>query len=277
MYKRYGDISNHTTPGSPPLSSMDLEEREDSDHEILVTIALLDPDARYIVLFLYSFSFPSTHACLSSDMMCGGQVTLNHSSPHSTPQISLPKGAKRYLSDRDKLVLAWGVQQVRQIFQTPPLRDLTLGEVTPGSGVLGKSLVQWIDKSSLTNSHWVGTAAMGPSSPPLRPPLWDKGDDEEAEGEDSRSSPTSAPYSFSSRSSRRQLNKGKGQAHSSSQSPTFDSGDAAQSVLDAQFRVRGVSNLRVAGLIPLSSVCNSSSSHLSLCSRPLPQTPLPSL
>lgn len=49
MYKKYGDISNRTDPGTPPTSAIDLEERKDSDHEILVTIALLKPDARFAV------------------------------------------------------------------------------------------------------------------------------------------------------------------------------------------------------------------------------------
>lgn len=49
MYKKYGDIPNRTKADTPPLSSIEAEERQDSDHEILVTIALLDPDARYKV------------------------------------------------------------------------------------------------------------------------------------------------------------------------------------------------------------------------------------
>jgi hypothetical protein len=48
MYKKYGDISNQSD-GGRPSSSIDLEERKDSDHEILVTIALLNPEARYQV------------------------------------------------------------------------------------------------------------------------------------------------------------------------------------------------------------------------------------
>lgn len=60
---------------------------------------------------------------------------------------------KTYLSDRDKLILAWGVQQVRSIFQTPPLRDLTLGEITPGSSVTGKALLHWVSIDSYIPSN----------------------------------------------------------------------------------------------------------------------------
>lgn len=49
MYKKYGDISNKTISNSPQPSHIDLEERKEEDHEILVTIALLNPDARYQV------------------------------------------------------------------------------------------------------------------------------------------------------------------------------------------------------------------------------------
>lgn len=71
-------------------------------------------------------------------------MTLNHTSPLSTPLLSLPKGKKSYLSLRDKQVLSWGIQQVRMIFQTPPLRDLTLGEITPGSSIVGDKLLKWV-------------------------------------------------------------------------------------------------------------------------------------
>jgi hypothetical protein len=179
------------------------------------------------------------------------QITLNHSSPHSTPSISLPQGRRSYLSEQDKLVLSWGIQQVRDIFLTPPLRDLTLGEVTPGPSVTGKNLLHWvrclldlsslplslrpqIEKSSLTNSHWVGTASMGPSSPPLPTHLSDAATpaDDFTEKINSFSSPTPppSPHPLSSTLS----------AHTPPPPPT-------PSVLDSQFHVRGVKNLRVAG------------------------------
>ena len=75
---------------------------------------------------------------------------------------------------------------------------------------------------------------MGPSFPPLGP----LGDEEGI-------NPTSSPSSLLS--SHRNLNK-QSKKHNSF------SGDTTPSVLDAQFRVRGVQNLRVAGLISASTL-----------------------
>lgn len=80
MYKKYGDISNHTDPGAPPTSTLDLEERKDSDHEILVTIALLKPDARYTV---------SINQC-PLYLLC-----LGNTQSHVTTQHPIDKSSKR--------------------------------------------------------------------------------------------------------------------------------------------------------------------------------------
>lgn len=55
MYKKYGDISNKTANDTPQPSQIDLDERKEEDHEILVTIALLNPDARFQVFIFFIF------------------------------------------------------------------------------------------------------------------------------------------------------------------------------------------------------------------------------
>lgn len=54
MYKKYGDISNKTSENSPRPSQIDLDERKQEDHEILVTIALLNADARFQVIIFFN-------------------------------------------------------------------------------------------------------------------------------------------------------------------------------------------------------------------------------
>eukprot|EP00602_Paraphysomonas_sp_CaronLab_P011175 CAMPEP_0185039958 /NCGR_PEP_ID=MMETSP1103-20130426/37448_1 /TAXON_ID=36769 /ORGANISM="Paraphysomonas bandaiensis, Strain Caron Lab Isolate" /LENGTH=624 /DNA_ID=CAMNT_0027579057 /DNA_START=273 /DNA_END=2147 /DNA_ORIENTATION=+ len=108
------------------------------DHRMLITLSLLHVDGTY-------------------------EVTLNHSNPHAVPVLSLPPGSTEYLSRRDIMALSWAVKQVRYIAATPPLSNLTLGELTPGRGVEGSELQQWIRDNVVSNSHWVGTVSMGPT------------------------------------------------------------------------------------------------------------------
>jgi len=108
-------------------------------NEMLITVALLTPDARY-------------------------EITLNNTDPiNSPPVFNIPKGRHNYLSDRDAERLAWGIQQVRGILKTPPLSELTNDIIEPSNDVNNVDLTNWVRYNSYCNSHWVGSAKMGSS------------------------------------------------------------------------------------------------------------------
>ena len=77
------------------------------------------------------------------------QIRLNHSTAHAMPVLSLPPGRSEYLSERDLSTLAWGIREVRRIVATPPLRDQTTGELSPGRSIASgsKALMRWVRNS----------------------------------------------------------------------------------------------------------------------------------
>mmetsp|Transcript_10560 Transcript_10560/g.17344 ORF Transcript_10560/g.17344 Transcript_10560/m.17344 type:complete len:710 (+) Transcript_10560:162-2291(+) len=107
--------------------------------EILVEVTLMNPDARY-------------------------EVVLDDKSPVTSPPVlQLPKDRSSYLSPRDTKILAWGVSKVREIVAIPPLSASIVSEVAPGTEVHSvEDLREWVLENTLPNSHWVGTARMGP-------------------------------------------------------------------------------------------------------------------
>lgn len=118
---------------------------------MLVTVSVLDPEGRSV-------------------------VRLDPGNPlRGNPYIDKDEraGAPEPLTDLDARKLAWGVGEVRKIMQTSPLRELHMGEVYPGPGYGGQSgeqaaedegLVEWVRQHVYSNSHWCGTARMGPGS-----------------------------------------------------------------------------------------------------------------
>ena len=101
---------------------------------MLVTVALVKPDARF-------------------------QVSKSGS-------VSIPTGKSTYLSDRDVKALGWGVSEVRRIFGQEPLKSSVIREVEPGVAVTGPSLYKFISSNVMNNNHWAGTARMGNSDDP---------------------------------------------------------------------------------------------------------------
>lgn len=103
-------------------------------------------------------------------------VRLDPEDPvHGNPYISADdqNGAPEPLSDLDARKLAWGLGEVRRIMMSPPLRELHKGEVYPGPGLGGRdgktvaedsNVVKWVREHVYSNSHWCGTARMGPAS-----------------------------------------------------------------------------------------------------------------
>lgn len=112
-----------------------------AENQMLITVALLDPDARY-------------------------EVVIDNNDPiGSAPIFQLPKTLNSYFSDTDLNKLAWGVEQVRKIVETPPLSDVTSNIVSPPSNIQTTSqLKEWIAETHHPNAHWVGSAKMGLSS-----------------------------------------------------------------------------------------------------------------
>lgn len=131
---------------------------------MLVTVALLQPEARYQV----RTSKPDVDA-----------VHSNIVEPHATdvsqrdgldfqlPSLDLPENKTHYLSSMDRQRLSWGIEQVRRILSSPPLKNMTRDEVFPGSDIVGHKLDEFIQENHLPNSHWVGSTKMGRSDDPL--------------------------------------------------------------------------------------------------------------
>lgn len=118
---------------------------------MLITVAVLDPEGRSV-------------------------VRLDPGNPiDGNPYITADDrdGTPKPLTDLDAKKLAWGVGEVRRLMMTLPLRVLHMGEVYPGPGFAGEdgqsagenaALMQWVKEHLYSNSHWCGSARMGPSS-----------------------------------------------------------------------------------------------------------------
>lgn len=143
---------------------------------MLVTVALLKPDARYQV----HASEPGTdnvvgegrfkHYSEQANLELEGQSihTIRNEPLQGVrlPTIGLPVERKEYLSKRDTQRLAWGMDQVRRIRMAAPLSLHTGSEIYPGSKVTGEDLLKHVRGNHLPNAHWVGSSKMGPADDP---------------------------------------------------------------------------------------------------------------
>ena len=121
---------------------------------MLVTVALLQADARYTVK---ASSFNAT----------ANNTQVRKWSNFKAPTIELPVGRSSYLSPRDIRRLEWGVNEVRKVMRTSPLNEELGVELIPGQSIEESELRQWINTSVLPNAHWVGTTKMGTQDDPL--------------------------------------------------------------------------------------------------------------
>jgi len=129
---------------------------------MLVTVALLQPEARYEVS-------PSTES-MDLDLELDNADVHTEGGSHSKyqlPSITLPADTSEYLTDLDVERLAWGMDEVRNIMNHAPLNKLTGEELIPGAQVTGYTLEQHIRLHHLPNSHWVGSAKMGRADDPM--------------------------------------------------------------------------------------------------------------
>ena len=134
---------------------------------MLVTVALLNADARYEVKPAMSGQISETEASLADTMRPYAENPMTKNWNIRLPSINLPNGVTEYLSDMDVQRFMWGIHQVRKIQKTPPLSDYTLGEVFPGSPDDKVKLKEFIKEHHLPNSHWSGSTAMGSDDDPM--------------------------------------------------------------------------------------------------------------
>ena len=138
---------------------------------MLVTVALLQADARYrvepVVHTSNSSSSSSTSSSSSNDRLNEPPSHwVNFEAPRM--QVATPEtNGTMYLSERDVSRIAWGIQELRRIFDTAPLADELQGEAIPGRSVEGDELRAWIHAAVLPNAHWVGTTRMGKTDDPM--------------------------------------------------------------------------------------------------------------
>ena len=148
-----------------------VDELEKRTRSMLVTVALLQPEARYEV----KTSHDSAHVAESLDspetrsthILRDFSPRVDHMSPlakllsYKLPLIEIPNGQYDYLSDHDVERLEWGIERVRVILQHSPLADVTTGEIQPGPQIHEELLQLHIREHNLPNSHWVGSSKMG--------------------------------------------------------------------------------------------------------------------
>jgi choline dehydrogenase-like flavoprotein len=130
---------------------------------MLVTVALLKPEARFEVKASMS-SIPLVRFDGRDDVdsSCDqdSDETWKRILGYRLPEIDLPIGQKRYLTERDVQRLAWGLEQVRRIQAQPPLANHVGPEIYPGANVRGKELREYVRSKSLPNAHWAGSTRM---------------------------------------------------------------------------------------------------------------------
>jgi choline dehydrogenase-like flavoprotein len=147
------------------------ERREDTKSmrasAMVITVALLRPDARYEVRPSTTTSTTAVGSstkqkspiqATKSDMLPLDGNPLTQQLHFHLPSIDLPEAREQYLSDLDVERLAWGLEQVRLIGKTAPLADNTVEEIYPGPEA---DLQAFVRGNHLPNSHWVGSTKMG--------------------------------------------------------------------------------------------------------------------
>jgi len=122
-------------------------------HSILVTVALLKPEATY-KLDLY-------HPSGKLDRPGTKSVETPRTQFEKMFQFHVPDIQGGTLSGRDLQRLAWGVNQVRNIMSVPPLSNNIDTEQMPGDQYQNRMLENFIDRHIMRNSHWAGSTRMG--------------------------------------------------------------------------------------------------------------------
>lgn len=91
--------------------------------DILFTIALLTPDGRY-------------------------EVILDNDNPiRKSPIVQFMNNKNLYLSELDTKRLYWGLNQVRKILHTSPLKEVVIAEISPGheNEWTEEQFIEWVN------------------------------------------------------------------------------------------------------------------------------------
>jgi len=117
----------------------------------LVTVALLRPDARHAVKLNASDAY-------GPPILTRGP---RDAAWHAAPRCATCRTDTAWVTDADAARLLDGVERVRALAETDPLRGaVAFVDGPPADGSRADRLA-WIRARALANSHWVGTAAMG--------------------------------------------------------------------------------------------------------------------
>lgn len=130
-----------STPTLPPASKTQRGT-------MLVTIALLDPQARYSVE-------------LDPRDAMHGPARVREAN------VSASEG-EGFLSDMDIGKLIWGVRNVRVIARTSPMTEAAQEETLPGPDLVDEGVLKkWVRKNKFVNSHWCGSCKMTKEEDPM--------------------------------------------------------------------------------------------------------------
>ena len=142
----------------PHMIRKELESGGLPSSSMLVTVALLDAEARYEVV-PYREEVVPAHGEVVVEPAEDNPFANSNWFP--LPSLALPPGKSQYLTPHDVERIAWGVREVRRILSHAPLSTKTGREAYPGSSVFGEALDNHIHLNHMPNSHWVGSAKMG--------------------------------------------------------------------------------------------------------------------
>ena len=130
---------------------------------MLVTVALLQPEGRYQV----QTSKSTFDTIITADSKIDSGNAIGERFGFRLPSLQLPENKTSHLTDKDVKRLSWGMNKVRRILSFDPFKNLTQGELYPGSHVVDSKLLKYIRTNHLTNSHWVGSTKMGSEDDPM--------------------------------------------------------------------------------------------------------------
>jgi len=142
------NVSSHTNQSNEDEETASLWRRS----SMLITVALLKPEARYRVL--------GHDSCRPNDKA----VRMYPTSKARLPCICWKHNATIYLTDHDAERLAWGMEEVRRIVDR--MDTNVTGEVYPLIPQSREELMEHVRKNHLPNSHWVGSTKMGRDDDP---------------------------------------------------------------------------------------------------------------
>ncbi len=137
----------YTNSSSTPSSTDDDDSSSSLSSTMLITIAVLDPQARYTVE-------------LNADDPVNGNVQL--------VEVDVPETeGSGFLSDLDIAKMIWAIRNVRVIARTTPMTQAIQSETLPGEDLVDEGkLREWVKANRYVNSHWCGSCKMAKEGDP---------------------------------------------------------------------------------------------------------------